>query len=290
MKSKPRNKTRKGILDFKNRTAVMGIVNITPDSFSDGNRFFDNKIAIKHALEMIQNGADIIDIGGESSRPGAKPVSVDEELKRTIPVISAIAGKTIISIDTVKAKVAEEALKAGANIINDISALNADPEMAGVAAKYKCPVILMHMLGSPQTMQANPAYKNLYREIISYLKQSIKKAVRAGVQRKNIIVDPGIGFGKTVEHNLQLIAEMRKLKSLGLPILSGPSRKSFIGKILDLPADQRMEGTAAAVVCSIMNGANIIRVHDVKEMVRIARITDAIRSMKYEKMNNEGRT
>lgn len=258
----------------------MGILNVTPDSFYDGGRFFNPQKAVEHALRMVDEGADIIDVGGESTRPGAQPVSIDEELKRVIPVIEALTKKISIpiSIDTYKACVAEEAIKAGATIINDISGLRFDPEMAYIASKYSVPVVLMHIKGTPKDMQKNPHYEALIPEIIEYLRESIIMAKQAGVDENMIIIDPGIGFGKLPEHNLQIIKNLREFCYLGKPILIGVSRKSFIGKVLNEPSpDKRLEGTAAAVTASILNGANIVRVHDVGFMSKIVKVADAIK-------------
>lgn len=266
-------------LDLSRRTHIMGILNVTPDSFSDGGLYLDTENAFRRAIEIEKEGADIIDIGGESTRPGSLPLSPEEEINRVIPVIERLKGwlRIPISIDTYKTPVAREALKAGASIINDISGLRFNPEMSMVAAEYNVPVVIMHIKGTPRDMQVNPVYKDLIGEISDFLKGSISIAIESGVRKDRIIIDPGIGFGKTVEHNLEIIRRLNEFRSLGMPILFGPSRKSFIGKILDLPAGERMEGTAAAVAIGIMNGADIIRVHDVKPMVRVARIADAIR-------------
>lgn len=258
----------------------MGVLNVTPDSFFDKGRFFDKQKAVSHALKMIHDGADIIDIGGESTRPGAKEVSADEELKRVMPVIKALAGKIKkpISIDTRKAIVAKEALNAGACIVNDISALNHDPLMAGVAASHRAAVILMHMKGRPENMQDSPKYKDVIKEISAYLKKSIKAAVNAGIKKEDIIIDPGIGFGKTLEHNLEILRQLQKFTVLGHPICIGTSRKSFIAKLTgsDDP-DDRLTGTIATCAIAVINGANILRVHDVKEAVQTARIADRMR-------------
>jgi dihydropteroate synthase len=263
--------------DFSKRTYVMGILNVTPDSFSDGGRYFTLDLALEHALKMIEDGADIIDIGGESTRPGSDPVPIEEELRRVIPVIKELAKRTkvAISIDTYKSEVARQALDNGALIVNDISGLRFDEKMAEVVAEYKASVVLMHIKGTPKTMQQNPEYKDVISEIYSYLSESVDLALSAGI--KQIIVDPGIGFGKRLIDNLEIIRRLREFKSLGYPILIGVSRKSFIGNILNLPVDQRLEGTAGAVAISVWNGANIVRVHDVKEMVRVVRIVDAIK-------------
>jgi len=268
----------KRTLAFGRRTYIMGILNVTPDSFSDAGRFFKLEEAVSRAEEMVEEGADIIDIGGESTRPGALPVSVEEEKKRVIPVIKVLSKNrgVIISIDTRKSKVAKAALDAGAQMVNDVSGLRFDRRMAKVIAEYKVPVCLMHLQGTPANMQKNPVYANLMDEILKYLEESIAIAKNAGILLKKIIVDPGIGFGKTVEHNLELLRRLRELKVLGCPILVGPSRKSVIGKILNLPVEERLEGTAAMVAISIANGADLVRVHDVKEMGRVARMADAV--------------
>jgi len=266
--------------DFSERTFVMGILNITPDSFYDGGRFFDTAGAVEQALRMQDEGADIIDIGGESTRPGAAKIPVNEEIRRVVPVIESLSGKLKIpiSVDTCKSRVAEAALSAGASIINDISGLRFDPEMAGVAAAGKAAVVIMHIRGTPADMQKNPSYKALIPEITDYLHQGIAIARQAGIPDDMMIIDPGIGFGKTVEHNLEIIRRLNEFTGFEKPILIGPSRKSFIGGILGgLPAAERLEGTAAAVAIGIFNGANIIRVHDVKEMLMVARTADRIK-------------
>lgn len=267
-------------LDFRNKTCVMGVINVTPDSFSDGGLYYRRDAAVEHALRLADEGADIIDIGGESTRPGSEPVSPDEEIQRTIPVIEILAKKVNIpiSIDTCKAAVAKRALDAGASIVNDISGLRADPEMPEVIARQKVPVVIMHIKGKPKDMQVNPVYEALIPEIMDYLRGGIMLAVESGIKEDMIILDPGIGFGKTFDQNLEILKNLNEFALLGKPLLVGPSRKAFIGKILgDLPASDRLEGTAAAAAIAIMNGANIIRVHDVKEMVRVARVADAIR-------------
>ena len=262
---------------FGKKTFIMGILNMTPDSFSDGGKFSDTPSALSHARQMVEDGADIIDVGGESTRPGAADVSSEEEIARVVPVIQELKNlRYSLSIDTRKAAVAEAALKAGAVMINDISALRADPEMAKVAAKYQVPVVLMHMQGSPQTMQRDPRYRDLISEIMEYLWESIEAAKRAGIAERDIIIDPGIGFGKSTEHNLKLLDNLREFKSLGRAIMVGPSRKSFIGNITGLPVEERVEGTAAAVALAIANGADIVRVHDAAAMSRVARIADGI--------------
>jgi dihydropteroate synthase len=262
----------------------MGILNITPDSFSDGGDFLLPHNAVTHALKMASDGADIIDIGGESSRPGSEPISADEELARVLPVIQKIRearrgnDMPVISIDTTKAIVASEAISAGANMINDISAGTFDQEMFDVAAKAGVPICLMHMRKNPKTMQADVVhYGDVIEEIKDYLNKRILSAVKAGIKRDNIIIDPGIGFGKTVEHNITILKELKQFKPLGCPILIGTSRKSFIGQILGgLEPKERLEGTLATIGIAIQNGASIVRVHDVKETKRFLEVLSNI--------------
>jgi dihydropteroate synthase len=268
------------ILDFSEKTYIMGILNVTPDSFSDGGLYLDRDKAVTRALRMEDEGADIIDVGGESTRPGSEAVPVDEEIKRVVPVIEEVAKrvKVPISIDTYKSRVAELAIQAGASIVNDISGLRFDRRMPDVVARHGVAVVIMHIKGTPKDMQQNPTYTALIPEIIEYLRGGIMIARRAGVAEERIIIDPGIGFGKTVEHNLEIIRRLDEFTGLEKPILIGPSRKSFIGTTLGgLPVTERLEGTAAAVAIGIFNGANIVRVHDVREMARVARMADAIR-------------
>lgn len=273
--------------DWGDRTYIMGVVNVTPDSFSGDGLGDDIEAALAQAERMIEAGADLIDVGGESTRPGSEPISVEEELGRVVPVIEALARRADvpISIDTYRAEVAEEALTAGAHLVNDVWGLRMEPEIAGLAARHQVPMVLMHNRSRPkdaaQTARLGGRYlgveyEDLMADVIRELRGSISLAVEAGVEREKIIVDPGIGFGKTVQQSLQLMANLAELKVLGRPILLGPSRKSFIGYTLDLPLDERVEGTAAAVAVGIANGADIVRVHDVKQMVRVARMTDAI--------------
>jgi len=268
-------------LPLGQKTLVMGILNVTPNSFSDGGLFLDQQQAIKRGLEIAAEGADIIDVGGESTRPGAEPVSESEELKRVIPVIAALAEKVNvpISVDTSKAKVAQEALKNGATIVNDVTGFKGDPKMAAVLASHpNIAAIAMHIKGEPKTMQLNPVYKDLVAEILAYLRESVKIAVTAGLPATNIFIDPGFGFGKTVAHNLEILKRLKEFKSLGQPLAVGTSRKSTIGYVLGgLPVSERLEGTAATVCAAILNGADLVRVHDVKEMVRVAKMTDAIK-------------
>ncbi len=271
-------------IDFTQKTYIMGVLNVTPDSFSDGGIYFNKDAAIEHSLKLIEDGADIIDIGGESSRPGSLPIPLEEEIRRTIPVITEIAKRinTPISIDTYKSEVARRALDAGASIINDISGLRFDPEMAAVIAQNNVHVILMHIKGTPNNMQLNPSYEALIPEILDYIRGSIQICRQFGIPMQNIIIDPGIGFGKTLEHNLEIIANLREFSKLGFPIAIGVSRKAFIGKILDdAPPAMRFEGTASAVAISVFNGANIVRVHDVAEMSKVVKIADAIKKNLY---------
>ena len=269
-------------LNPNRETLVMGIVNVTPDSFSDGGKFFSPEVAISHASKLITQGADIIDIGGESTRPGAEQVSESEELKRVIPVIEKIRidnPTILISIDTTKASVAKHAVEAGADIINDVSGLSFDNNMIGIVESFNIPVVIMHMKGNPQNMQLNPKYKDIVNEILDFFKMKIKIAIQSGINRSMIILDPGIGFGKTVEHNFELLSRLNEFNVLELPIMIGPSRKSFIGITLDLPPEDRVEGTAAAVSAGVMNGASIVRVHDVKSMKRVVRIIEKVRNV-----------
>ncbi|MDP2959847.1 MAG: dihydropteroate synthase [candidate division Zixibacteria bacterium] len=265
-------------LNLSSRPHLMGVLNVTPDSFSDGGRFYKLDEAIKQGVSLAEEGADIIDVGGESTRPGSEPVPIEEELKRVIPVIEELAKRTEvpISIDTYKSKVAKEALDSGAQMVNDISALRFDPEMKNVVAYYRIPVALMHIQGTPRNMQENPFYENVVEEIKDYLKESIKIAKDAGIEEEKILVDPGIGFGKTLEDNLKILRNLKEFTDLGRPLLIGVSRKSFIGKILDLPVEERLEGSLSALTVCIMSGANVLRVHDVKKSKRVARLVDAI--------------
>ena len=275
-----KNYHSKPVIPFSmvDRTLIMGILNVTPDSFSDGGVYQDTESAVRHGIQMAQDDADVIDIGGESSRPGSEPVSVEEELSRVVPVIESLAKQVEIpiSIDTFKPEVARVALDAGASIINDIAGL-ADEHMRSLAAERKAPTVIMHMKGTPRNMQENPEYGDVVSEIMAFFRERIALAVEAGLPEEYLIIDPGIGFGKTLEHNLEIIRNLADFKSLGRPILIGTSRKAFIGKILGgLPPTERLQGTAATVAISIMNGANIVRVHDVKEMSQVAKMADAL--------------
>ncbi len=267
-------------LQLGKKTHVVGILNLTPDSFSDGGVYFkDIGKALARIEEMAQDGAHIVDIGGESTRPGSRGISADEELDRVIPVIKE-ASKRIdipISIDTSKSEVAEAAIISGASLINDVTGLRSDPRMARVAAESGAGVIIMHMKGEPRTMQENPTYCDLMREILSSLRESIDIAADAGVAHDRIVVDPGIGFGKTVEHNLAILNRLSELKVLDKPIMVGVSRKSFIGSVLNKPASARLMGTVSACAIAIANGASLVRVHDTRELVDAAKIADAIK-------------
>lgn len=267
------------LLELGTRTHIMGILNITPDSFSDGGLYADAERALAHAREMASQGADIIDIGGESTRPGAEAVPEDEEIRRVVPVIERLSKEISvpISIDTYKSNVANRALKAGASIVNDISGLRFSPDMAKVIADHGAAVVIMHIKGTPRDMQANPVYEDVVAEVMDYLEEGIGLAVKAGVGRDRILVDPGIGFGKTVEHNLILINRLSEFRALGMPIVLGSSRKRFIGTVLGVqdPA-KRLEGTAATVAIGIERGARVIRVHDVAHMAKVAMMTDAV--------------
>lgn len=265
-------------LGFGSQTHVMGILNVTPDSFSDGGRYLDIDRAVVHVAQMVSEGATLIDIGGESSRPGALPVSAAEELERVLPVIEAVVDRVdvLISVDTYKAEVARHALEAGAHFINDITALRGDAALAGVVAEKQAGLILMHMQGTPRTMQEAPVYADVVSEICDSLQASVAVAESHGVAPHRIIVDPGIGFGKTVAHNLEILRRLSEFRVLEKPLLVGTSRKSFIGKVLEVPLTERVEGTLATVCWAIMQGADIVRVHDVMPNVRAARMTDAL--------------
>jgi len=273
------------ILLLGERTLVMGVLNVTPDSFSDGGLLLDPEAAVERAIAMERAGADLIDIGGESTRPGSTGISVEEELRRVIPVIERLRGKLAIpiSVDTSKSQVAEMVAAAGAEILNDVTALRNDPQIAEVARRRKLPLILMHMRGEPATMQKKPFARDVLRDVTTGLRRAVAAARRAGVPKSQIILDPGIGFGKSYEQNCELLARLPELARLGFPILVGTSRKSFLGGALkaesrDAASSHRIWGTAATVATSILQGAHIVRVHDVAEMAQVARVTDAILS------------
>jgi dihydropteroate synthase len=277
-------------LHLGRRTHIMGVLNVTPDSFSDGGRFLKQDLAIEHGLAMAEDGADIIDVGGESTRPYAEKVSLHEELDRVIPVVQGLS-KTLkipISIDTLKAEVAEEALKAGASIINDISALRFDSRMVSVAAEAAVPVILMHMKGTPSDMQDHPVYDHLIPEIKDFLNRAMDRAVEGGVDKDRIILDPGIGFGKTLDHNLEIIRDLKQFLSLGSPILLGTSRKAFLGKLLHVQVHERDIGTMATIAAGVMNGASIIRVHNVRMARETTKVIDAIRTVGSSHSSEKG--
>jgi dihydropteroate synthase len=264
--------------DGSERTIVMGILNVTPDSFSDGGRFLSVEDAVGHAVGLAADGADIVDVGGESTRPGSDPVPAEKEAARVVPVIARLAAEipdVAISVDTRKAVVASAALDAGASIVNDVSS-GSDPEMFGLVADREAAVVLMHMKGEPKTMQESPSYDDVVGEVRAYLHERIEAAERCGIELERIAVDPGIGFGKNLEHNLELMRRLDEFRDLGRPILVGPSRKRFIGSILDLPEAERVEGTIAAVAWAVAHGADAVRVHDVREVVRAVRVLDAI--------------
>ena len=278
-----RLKLRSTILTLGSRTLIMGVLNVTPDSFSDGGKFFDPQKAVDHALKMQRDGADLLDIGAESTRPGSRPISAAEELLRLLPVLRALQRllKIPISIDTRKAEVAEAAVAEGAEIINDISAVHHDPRIAEVAAKSHAPLILMHMRGEPGTMQRAPFARDVLKDVVRGLRASIAKARKAGVAKSQIVLDPGIGFGKSYSQNYELLQNLPQLARLGYPLLVGTSRKGFLGATLardgkPAPPEERNWGTAATVTASILNGAHIVRVHDVAEMAQVARVADAL--------------
>jgi len=277
-------------LELGRRTCIMGVVNVTPDSFSDGGKFLAHDAAVAQGQKLAADGADILDIGGESTRPFSDPVSAEEEIERVIPIIEKLADELTIpiSIDTMKAEVARRAIEAGASMINDVSALRFDPAMGEVAGEFGTPVVLMHMLGSPKTMQESPAYDDLIADITDFLKDAIERAQKQGISKSKLIVDPGIGFGKTVGHNLFLIRHLYAFAALGVPLLIGPSRKAFIRKLLkdehnnDIAADLPIveTGTQAAVAAAVLCGAHIVRVHDAANTRATVRILDAIRSVR----------
>jgi dihydropteroate synthase len=276
-------KLRSRTLVLGERTLVMGVLNVTPDSFSDGGKFFSVSRAVEAALEMQRAGADVVDIGAESTRPGSMGISAAEEIGRLLPVLEALRGrlKIPISVDTQKSCVAEMALGAGAEILNDVSGLKNDARLAEIAARYGAPLILMHMRGTPDTMQKGPFARDVVQDVSAGLRRSVAVARRAGVAKSQIILDPGIGFGKSFAQNYELLAKLPALARLGYPLLIGTSRKGFLGRTLSgkgkpLPPDQRIWGTAATVAACILNGAHLVRVHDVAEMAQVARVADAV--------------
>lgn len=274
-----RLKLPSGVLVLGERTLIMGVLNVTPDSFSDGGHYFEPHSAIAHALEMEAAGADLIDIGGESTRPGSKGVSAQEELRRILPVLEGLRGtlKIPISIDTSKSEVAEAAIRAGAEIVNDVTGLHADARIAEVAKRHTLPLILMHMRGEPRTMHKGPFARDVMKDVVEAFQRSVAVAEKAGVVRSQIVLDPGLGFGKSYEQNYELMARLPELQSMGFPLLMGASRKSFVGKALGgVRKDERAWGTAATVAAAAFGGAHLVRVHDVAQMVQVARVADAI--------------
>lgn len=268
-------------IELGQKTLIMGVVNVTPDSFSDGGLYIDKEKAFKHAIDLYENGADIIDIGGESTRPFAEPVSVEEEISRVVPVIEMIKNhnrEILISVDTYKSETAKRALEAGADIVNDISGLNFDENMSKVVANSKAGLIVMHTRGKPQDMQKNTEYEDFMGEVIENLSNSINKAINAGIERERIAIDPGIGFGKNFEHNLFILKKLKEFSIFGLPILIGTSRKSFLGKITGKEASERDDETMVSVGIAIINGAHIVRVHEVKRMKDAVKVADAIKN------------
>jgi dihydropteroate synthase len=278
-----RLKLASGKLLLGERTLVMGVLNVTPDSFSDGGKFFDAERAVEQALTMERDGADLLDIGGESTRPGSAGISAKEELARVLPVLQALRGriKIPVSIDTQKSEVAEAALDADAQIINDISGLKNDPRIAEVAARRRVPLILMHRRGEPRTMQVGPFARNIMKDVMQGLRKAARAAQKAGVRKSQIILDPGIGFGKSFAQNYQILQNLPQLAKLGYPLLVGTSRKRFLGVTFardgkPAPAEERIWGTAATVTAAILNGAHMVRVHDVAEIVQVARVADCV--------------
>jgi dihydropteroate synthase len=265
-------------LDFSVKTGIMGILNVTPDSFYDGGRYLDPQVAVDRAQQMAAEGADIIDIGGQSSRPGSDPVSEAEEADRVLPVVQAVAKSVaaMISVDTYRAVIAHAALDAGAHLINDISALRFDPGLLQVVAAHQAPLILMHMQGMPRTMQVRPTYEALIDEVFAFLQGRLAVATAGGIAAERLLIDPGIGFGKGTRHNLELLRKLHHFHALGQPLVIGTSRKAFIGRLLGAEVDERLEGTAATVAAAILGGTDIVRVHDVLAMARVARMMDAM--------------
>jgi len=271
-------RAREKVLELGHKTRLMGVVNITPDSFSDGGRYFEVDRAVDHSLSLVEAGAEILDLGGESSRPGAFPVSFQEEMDRVIPVLTQVRKRVpvMISVDTYKAPVAEEALNCGADIVNDISAFRLDQKMPEVVNRFQAGIILMHMRGTPSTMHKLSPSADIFQEVYEDLQIAVNKAYKSAIPRDRIVLDPGIGFGKNAEESLQLLNRLSYLQTLRLPILVGTSRKSFIGKVLDRPVEARLMGTVASSIVAVLNGAHILRVHDVEEVDTAARTVDAI--------------
>ncbi len=255
---------------------LMGVVNVTPDSFSDGGRYLDADAAIGHGLELVRDGADVLDVGGESTRPGAEPVDAEEELRRVLPVVEGLASTAAVSIDTSKAAVAEAAVEAGASIVNDVTALRGDPEMAALCAEREVGVVLMHMPGNPRTMQDDPRYDDVVDDVRAFLAERLEHALSQGIAEEEIWLDPGIGFGKTLEHNLELLRRLGEMRGLGRPLVIGTSRKSFIGAVDGSAVEDRIGGTIASSVLAVAEGADVLRVHDVAEMSQAVRVAEAV--------------
>jgi dihydropteroate synthase len=270
--------SREKTLPLGKRTAIMGVVNVTPDSFYDGGKYFDQNSAIEHALRLVEEGADLLDFGGQSTRPGSQPVGVEEEIARVLPIVQAVRAQSEIwiSIDTYRSEVAERTLTEGADLINDVSSFRQDPRMPAVIARHNVPVICMHFLHSIHPMPVHPKYVDLFGEIVQFFRDTLRIAAENGVKKKQIVIDPGIGFGKSLDHNLSVIKNLSFLEELGCPILAGPSRKSFIEKITGLPAADRLEGTAAAAGVCLQQGAHILRVHDVRFFRRYCDVLDTL--------------
>jgi dihydropteroate synthase len=275
---------RGGMLRLDSHVHIMGVLNVTPDSFSDGGLYLDPGAAVARAFAMVEEGADLLDIGAESSRPGSIPIDEQEELRRLGPVVREICRRVSVpvSVDTMKAKVAEQALDAGAAMVNDISALRFDPRMKEVVARSGAGLVLMHMQGTPTDMQRAPHYENVVKEVQTFLEERMRVAVEAGIDMAQILLDPGIGFGKNLDHNLTLLAHLDRFLSLGCPLLTGVSRKAFLGRILDRRIDERVMGTAAAVAVAVLKGARVVRVHDVAPMRDVVKVVEAIRHSELE--------
>jgi dihydropteroate synthase len=265
-------------VELGRRTLVMGVVNVTPDSFSDGGRFHDTPAAVAHGRRLAEEGADLLDVGGESTRPGASPVPADEQVRRVVPVIAALRRETtaFLSVDTTSAAVAVAAIDAGADLVNDVSGLHWDGELGAVVARRGVPIVLMHLRGAFDAMHRGPRYADVMAEVGAELRAALRRAEEAGISPSQVVLDPGIGFSKDAEHSLQVIARLGELHALGRPVLAGPSRKSFIGRLLDAPPEGRLLGTAAAVAACVMNGAHVVRVHDVAAMAQVTRVCDAV--------------
>lgn len=282
-------KVRGRILPLHDRVHIMGVLNVTPDSFSDGGRYLNPAAAVARAIELVEQGADLLDIGAESSRPGSEPVDEQEELRRLMPVLEEVCKQVTvpISVDTTKATVAQRALDAGATMINDISALRFDPRMGEVVARAGAGLVLMHMQGTPKDMQQAPHYSDVVEDIRVFLKDRMQIAQQSGIKLARILLDPGIGFGKNLHHNLTLLARLDVLTTLGRPLLVGVSRKAFIGRILERPVDERLMGTAAAVAAAVLKGARVVRVHDVQQMRDVVRIAEAIHSCRQSAIGSQ---